>query len=431
MTQRRWVGALCTLGVLAFCPSALGQAHQVGAARAAVSANRQDPAAALSLGRTLRRAGVYQAAVHELQRGILLPGVRSGDVAVAIRYELARVYIDQGRFHEARRACEAIRPVQGGDAMMHACLAEAHMTRKRASDALPEVEAALRVDADLYEARVVEGYARWMSGEEAKAEQVLRAASQAEQSRPEAWLALGRLHAALGRRADALQALEKAYGADPDDAVVAHELSEMLDPGPRAVQVLEGAIRSRPSFGAAHARLGEVLIALGQHERAEQEIRLALQSPSGDTDAQSLLAEVLVLRGQHEAALTAAAEALRRVPNSARAKLAQADALAAKGDIDLAIESYQAAFSFGRTSPTALVRGARVALEQQRETTARGFAERAVQEFPRWAPAWAVLGDIAVKMGEKDRARQAYDKALAGEGQIDRPRIQRALAALR
>lgn len=432
MSVRTWVGVLGVgLLVSGWAGPARAQAHRVAEARAAVAANKKDAEASLELGRTLRRAGVYQAAVHELRRGSLLRDARSGPTAVAIRYELARVFIDQGEFRDAVRACEALQHVAGGTAMAHACLAEAHMTRKRASDALPEVEKALKLSPDLYEAKVVQGYALWQAGQESKAEAVLREAAQAQPGRVQAWLALGRLHRTMGRREAALQAFEKAHGADGDDPVAAHALASLLDADARAVGVLEAAIRSRPSFGPAHARLAEVLAEMGQLERAEQEARLALRAPPVDTDWHAILAEVLVARGQHDAALSAAAQALAKVPNHARAKLAQADALAAKGDIDLAIEAYQAAFSNGRTQPTALVRGARACLQHNRETTARGFADRAVQLFPKWGPAWAVAGDIAAKAGETDRAREAYRKALAGEGPVDRARVQEALGALR
>lgn len=410
--------------------AAWAQAHRVAEARAAVAADKKDAAASLALGRTLRRAGVFQAAVHELRRGILLGDARSGPTAIALRYELARVYMEQGQFREAVRACEALAPISGGRAMAHACLAEAHMTRKRASDALPEVEEALKLSPNLYEAKVVEGYAKWQAGKEQEADSILRAATQAQPDRVEGWLALGRLLRTLGKGDEALQAFEKAYAADGDDAVAAHALASLLPANARAIGVLEAAIRARPTYGPAHARLAEVLSEVGRLEQAEQEARLALGAPPVDAEWHAILAEVLVKRGQFDAALAAAADALRKVPNSARAKLAQADALAAKGDIDVAIEAYQEAFSNGRNSPTALVRGARACLEQSRETTARGFAERAVQAFPKWGPAWEVAGDIAAKAGERDRARQAYQKALAGQGPVDRARIQKALRSL-
>jgi len=420
-------GLAAAVFVAGWGQQAWAQAHRVAEARASVAANEKGAEASLTLGRVLRRAGVFQAAEHELRRGSLLSTARKGPVAVAIRYELARVFIDQGRFREAKRACQALRAVSGGRAMSHACLAETHMIRKRASDALPEAERALASSPNLYEAKVVQGYALWQSGQEGKAEAVLREAAKQEPDRVEAWLALGRLMRTFRREPEARQAFEKAYAADGEHAVAAHALASMLPKDARAVRILQAAVRARPSYGPAHARLAEVLLAQGREAQAEQEARLALRATPVEPDWHAVLAEVLVRRGQYDAALSAAADALRKVPNSARGKLAQADALAAKGEIDLAIESYQAAFSHGRTRPTALVRGARACLEQRRVTTARGFAERAVQLFPDWAPAWGVRGDIAAHEGDKKTAREAYQKALAGKGTIDRVRVRKAL----
>lgn len=409
---------------------AMAQSHRVTEARATVASNRQDASASLALGRALRRAGLHQEAFHELQRGSLLGSARKGPVAIDLRYELARVHMEQGRFREALRACELVKATAGGVAMGHACLGETHMTRQRASDALPEVQRALALAPGLYLATVVQGHAQWLEGRATEAEASFRSATQTDPGRAEAWLSLGRLLAYLHRPAEALQAMEKAYAADPEDAVVAHAFASLLPSGDRAVGVLEGAIRARPTHGPSHARLAEVLLDLGRLEQAEQEARMALGTSPVEADWHAVLAEVLIRRGQFDAALAAAADALRRVPNSARGKLAEADALAAKGEIDLAIESYQAAFGFGRTQPTALVRGARACLAQGRGTTARGFSQRAVEAFPTWGPAWEVVGDIASKEGDKEKARQAYQKALQGEGPVDRARVQAALRSL-
>jgi tetratricopeptide (TPR) repeat protein len=384
----------------------------------------------LALGRALRRAGVYQAALNELRRGMMLRDGRKGEVAVALRHEVALTLVDQGDFNGARRACADIGLLSEGKAMQHACLAEAHMIRKRASDALPEVESALALSPGLYEARVVEGYAKWMTGQEAEAEQILLAAGAAEKSRTEAWIALGRLRAATGRGAQSVEAFEKAVAADGSDPEASLALARALPASERAVALLESSIRGKPTSGPAHARLGEVLFELGRIEQAESEVRLALRSGAVDADWHALLAELLVKRGQADAALASAADALRLVPNSARAKLAQADAYAAKKDIDLAIEAYQSAFSFGRSQPTALVRAARACLDNQRETTARGFAERSTEAFPSWGPGWEVTGDIAVKSGENELAKRAYQRALAAQGPVDRARVRAALAKL-
>jgi tetratricopeptide (TPR) repeat protein len=119
------------------------------------------------------------------------------------------------------------------------------------------------------------------------------------------------------------------------------------------------------------------------------------------------------------------------VQNHGAAKLVQADALAKRGDIDLAVEAYEAAYGLMRTEPTALVHGARACLANKRLTTALAFADRATQTFPKWGPAWEIAGDIALASNDKPAARDAYKKALAAEGPVDKTALRKKLAQLK
>jgi len=118
------------------------------------------------------------------------------------------------------------------------------------------------------------------------------------------------------------------------------------------------------------------------------------------------------------------------LPNSAAAELVLADASAGKGDIDVATVSYQKAFSLDRKDPSALVRGAEASIAAGRFTTARGFADKATLEFPKWPPAWIALGDAAAKQGQTPKARGAYETALKLDGSFDRDAVKKKLAAL-
>ncbi len=426
----RFTPLTLAVALLLLCPHAGAQSDQVAAARADAAARPRDPEAALRLARVLRRAGVYQAAAAELRKAMNLPGARSGPLSVAIHREVALVAIEQGSYESAMRACRAIAALPSGAAMSHACTAEAHMIRKRATEALPAVAKALEIDPHLYEAKVVEGYARWQNGDEAAAEAAFRAAADREPARPEAFVGLGRLTAALNRTADALAAYEKAYAADPADPVAALELGSALRPSARAVSVIQSAISARPSFGAAHAKLAEVLLELGNVDQAEQEARLAVQSGRPEASWHAVLGAVLVRKGQFDAALAEAAAALQQIPNFARAKLVEADARAGKHEIDLAIEAYQTAFGYDRQNPAPLVRAALACLAGDRATTAAGFAAKATDTFPNWGPAWEARGDVAAKGGEKADARRFYERALAADGPVDKEAVRRKIGRL-
>jgi tetratricopeptide (TPR) repeat protein len=420
---------LTLLLVLAFVSSsreALAQEHRLAEMRETARAAPQDPQAALALGRTLRRAGHYAEALAELRRGLSLPAGRSGASATALRYEVARVYIDDHRFREAIGACQAL----GKTAEGHACLAAAHMTRRRATDAMPEVELALAAAPSLYDARVVEADAKWMEGSGDEAEQILKAAIDAEPRRVEARLKLGDVYAARGKREQALEAFQAARAADPDDPDAAFAVGDALGPSPAAVTHLEAAVAGRPSFGAAWARLAEVRLSLGRVPEAEKAALTALKIDGKQADWHVVLARVYHEQKRNAEALAEARAALKLLPNLAAAKLIEADLLAEQGEIDPALEAYQAAFGLARTDPNPLVHAARACLVAGRGTSAKAFAARVTQQFPQFGPGWVVLGDAMAKDKELATARQAYETALNRDG-VDREEVRRKLAALR
>lgn len=416
------------IALLSMSLPAMAQAHREAAARDAVSSDRNDANASLSLGKVLRKAGRHDAALTELNRGARLASARP--LALRFGWEIARVQLDRENFQAAMTACRQIASIQGGAALSHACLAHAHMLHKRATEAAPEIAKALSLSPGLYEARVVEGYVKWQDGLQQDAEQAFRAATAAEPQRTEAWLGLGRFLLATGRRPQAVEAFEKAVAADGDDPDALFALGALEASHDRAASLLQHAVQGRPTFGAAHARLGEALFALRKLPEAEQEAREALKCAGVEPDWHALLGEVLLARGQADQALQSAEAGLKLINNHARSKLLQADAWSAKGDIDLAIEAWQLSFGLARTVPTPLVHGALGCLANSRPTTARAFADRALYSFPNWGPAWEASGDVAAKANDKSAAKAAYQKALTAEGPIDKDAVRRKITAL-
>ena len=413
-------------------PFAWAQAHRESAAREATVRNPSDANASLALGRVLRRAGAYDAALAELRRGSMLPAARAVPISTRMRREIALAYLDQGKFQPAMTACRQLLGLQGAEALAHVCIAETHMLHKRATEALPEIAKAQALSPALYEAKVVEGYARWQEGSTSQAEAAFRSAGAADSSRPEAWLGLGRFLLANTRKTEALDAFEKAVSADSEGPDALYALASGLPATERSATLLRQAVTGRPSFGAAHARLAEVLFGLSRLQDAEQEARASLQCPGVESDWHVILGEIQLRRGQAADALQAAQAALKLVANNARAKLLLADAHAARHDIDLAIEAWQASFNLAHTNPTPLVHGALGCLANQRETTAKAFADRATQGFPQHAPAWDAAGDVAAKAGDKTAARAAWTKAIAAtDGTVVRDAIRRKIATLK
>src|SRR5450432_4132571 len=89
MQRARILSGLVVLPIALFAltPSRLAHAQETTLDPLRAAANA---AAALVLGRALRRAGHEQDALFELRRGFSTPGGRTGDVAIGLHWEIAR-----------------------------------------------------------------------------------------------------------------------------------------------------------------------------------------------------------------------------------------------------------------------------------------------------------------------------------------------------
>jgi tetratricopeptide (TPR) repeat protein len=385
------------------------------------------PADAVDASRALRRAGLQMEAINTVQRAF---GKARGDDALGdLRLELARSYIDQRKQKLALRECEQLHKLSPYKEQL--CQAEAQLLTRRGSAALPAAEMALAAQPGDYDALVAKGRALTQLGKPGDADAVLHEAQKRAPNRPEAYRYLGELLIAQGKPGDAVSVLRDARKVAPDDPDVLQLLASVLPADKEARDAAEHALTIRPSFPDAEARLGQVLLALGDLDGAERHLQSALKAVPRQADWQAALGEVQIAKKQPDLALKSAEQALKVVGNHGPAKFVEAKALAQKGDIDMAIEAFQAAYGFSRTDPSVLVEAARACVRANRPTTAKAFADRATEDFPKAAASWETEGDVAVAMKDVAFAKQAYGKALAGEGPADKDAIRRKLAALK
>lgn len=420
----------CSIGVAValLATGASAQEAELPALRAAAKVNPKEAAPALALGKALRHAGRFTEAAAELLRGAALGTAVKGGLNVALAYELARVRQDQRDIPNALKACDALGKQS---ALSNACRAEAFLTQKRASEALPFVEKAIAAEPNLYEARVNGARAFALQGKVQYAEATFRKASEINGARPEAHYWLGDFLLNQGRRDEGLAALKKAMALDPGDPEIGLRIGGALHGSKEGQAALIQATKIRPSFAEAHAELARSSIELGDFATAEAAGLSALKLDVTLFPAHVALAQVALKKGRWDDAIKSAEAARKLVPNAAPAELAIADAYAGKGDVDLAAEAYQRAFGLERADPTPLLRATRVCALGGRPTTARGFADKLIAEFPKWAPGWVELGDLLVRQNERDKARAAYETALKGEGAIDREQVNKKIADLK
>lgn len=409
--------------------AAFAQASELDPLRDAAKASPRDPAAALALGRALRRAGQYAPALTELRRGIAL-AFANPPVLARLHWEIARVHMDRHDFGQAMTACRVLQKLPGDAAEGHACAADAHLVWQRATEALSEAAMALAEDPRCYDAKVADGRAEEFALDPVKAEAAYRAALALRPDGVGAHLALGRLLARNGRKDEGVTELRRAVQLDPDGPDALFELATALGPGPESVGLLEHATRERPSFAQAWLSLGRQQLAAGRLAEAKHCAEQAVREDPGDVEPHVLLGQVALAEGRADDAIRAGEDALKLVANTAPAKLLVADGNAKKGEIDLALEAYQSAWGLDHSDPTPLVHAAEACHAAGRDTSASAFGLKATQEFPNWAPGWAAYGDALAAQGEKQAARDAYRKALAAAGPVDKAAVQGKLSAL-
>jgi len=411
------------LGVAVSQP-APAQETQLDALRAATRAAPVDPATSLALGTALRRADHLPEALAELRRGIAVAG--RPETLRLLYWEVARVQGDRHDFLQTMAACK---PLKGADA--HACAAFAHLVRQRATEALEETAAALARDPASYEAKLAEGRAYELELDLDRAQASLHEVIAAHGDRAEAHEALGRVLLKAGQRELATAELRQAVTLDPSGPDALYGLAAVVPPGDESVHLLERAARERPRFLEAWLALGSQQLAAGRLREARGAADAALRIDPRSAGALVLSGRVALADGRADDAIAAGQAALANMANSAAAKLLVADGSARKGEIDAALEAYQAAWGLDHGDPTPLVHASEACHAAGRDTSARAFGVKATQEFPRWAPGWAALGDALAAQAEAPAAREAYRKALAFEGPVDAAAIQRKLGALR
>ena len=410
------------------------QESQLDALRTSAKSAPTDAAAALALGRALHRAGHEQDAIHELRRGAMLPGGRVGDTALRLHWEIARSHMALRDFGAAMVSCGALGALPGvaaGRQQSLACTAEARLVWQLSSEALADAAQALAGGNKLYDAKVTEGRAHDLALDDAKAEAALREAIAWKPDAPEGHMYLGRVLVKGAKKDEGLAELRKATQLDPSGPDAAYELAIALGPNAEAAQMLDRATRERPGFTAAWLKLADVSLALGKLADAKRAAEATLRLSPNEVAAHLALGKVALAEGRADDAIRAASSALKLTANSAQAKLLLADAYVKKDELDLALEAYQAAWGLDHADPTPLVHASEACHAGGRDTSARAFAARATQEFPRWAPGWAALGDALVGQKEIAAAKVAYTNALTGEGPVDRAAVQRKLGALK
>ncbi len=347
-----------------------------------------------------------------------------------LHWELARALIDRRDFMGAMTECKVLGTLPGQAAEGHACAAEAHLLWQRSTEALGETALALAKDPRCYEAKVAEARAYEFAIDPGKSEAAYRAAIALQADGVEAHLGLGKLlaHERAARRGRERAPARRAARSRRTRCAL------RAGSGARARRREREPARARdaraPLVRRRVDRARQQQLAAGHVAEARKAGDEALRADASTVKPYLLLGRVALADNRPRTPCTPARPRSSSSPTRRRRRCSSPTATRGRGrSIPRSRRTRPRGASTTATRRPWCTRPRRVT-RAGRDTSARAFGAKAAQEFPKWGPAWAALGDALAAQGEKPSARDAYQKALAGEGPVDKAAVQRKLDAL-
>ena len=412
------------LALLLATRSAHAQETALAEVRAAAKAAPADLAAQTALGHALIEAGRLKEAEAQMKTV-----VRLSQGSIEGLYEAMRVKWAADEYRQARAGCRDLVKKNPNHVLTHVCMARAFLVWRRASRAFEHIDKALAVDPGNYEAQLAEADAKRMQGDFAAAkasyDRVLTTRATAD-----AYLGLAAVHDVQNHGAEALAALRKAQTLDPNDPDVQLQLGRKLK-GAEAVTLLRAALAGRPKWIDAELALAIAQLHAGDAAGAEPALAALLKRAPGNPVAVAEHAAALVALGRYPEAEPELKRALTMIPNDYDAALALARLYEKTDRNEEAFVQYRAAGDLKRESPEALLAAGRLALSLKRPVLADGLLVKALERSPRSAEVLALMAETWAARGDKKTAREYLQKALAGEGPIDKAAAQKRLAELK
>jgi tetratricopeptide (TPR) repeat protein len=199
-------------------------------------------------------------------------------------YQRAEAYLKVNRVGDAKQAILQLDQISGGD--FRTLLGEGVLLARFRlhQEAIQHFEAAIAANPSSDEAYYNLAYARFQTGEYAKALESLKQVS-AESQKDGAFLALaGDIYGRMGRTSEAVQNLQKAYLASPgnDQYCFSLALAELRSGNTEAArETLQRGLTRVPDSGILHWGMGIASVLQNDPSRAEASLRKAVDlSPS-------------------------------------------------------------------------------------------------------------------------------------------------------
>ena len=343
-----------------------------------------------------------------------------------LHLNVAGVQTLQGNLAVAEASFKQAVAVSPGKVLPRLALANFYWSSLRMRQAEETLQEALRIDGKDVEANRAMAALLIASDRSKEAEVPLKAAAAATDN-PQPKLVLADYYVGQNRHADALPILE---GLEERPEVFAAATARRagiefeLGRQEQAYAIVEQILAKEPKNIAVLVLKGKWLLGEGKRDEAFKVAQAAMAADNQSADAYELLGLVQASRRYPDEAVKALTEAVRLNPDALQAQVALAELNFAQGKLDAAQRFAEEALQSRRGSVSARMALVKILI-------ARGDLVRAQTEsqplaaLTKVAVAQALIGEIEMRRGRADEARQAFDRAIA----ID-PSSQEAIAGL-
>ncbi|MDH5671378.1 MAG: tetratricopeptide repeat protein [Myxococcales bacterium] len=397
--------------------------------REAAKANPGQLSAQLALGKGLVEAGRYKEADGHYKR----LAKRHPD-SPEVLFEAVGVDLAQDDYRRGRAACAKLQRAHPDHVLGHVCMARAFLTWRRSSRAFEHIDKAVATDPKNIEAQLTRADALRIQGRFDEAAKAYKALLAADAGHADAHLGLGLLARVQNRKSEAVAELRKALERAPEDPDVQLELGRaLLDSGDAkgAVEQLSRAQTGRRDFGAPALELHIAQLQVGDAAAAEAGLARFLKEHPKHPVATAHYGSALVTLGRADEAERILSEALSLAPHDFDTALALAKLYEATGRAEQAFTQYRSAADLDVRNAAPLIAAARLGLALKRPLLSGALLDKALSRAPDSAEALALYGDALSARGEKKAARDYYQKALKGQGELDRAAVRKRIDALR
>jgi serine/threonine-protein kinase len=215
--------------------------------------------------------------------------------------------------------------------------------------------------------------------------------------------------------ARASEAIQSALALDPDDPDVRVSLASVYaETGKNedAIREYREALKRRPTNDVAHRKLAVALRNQGRSEEALQEYQQALAIRPNYFLNNSALGVFYYRRGQYAEAAIAFQRVTQNQPDSAWGFINLGAAYLKGGDNERALENFERAIAIAPDEMAYSNVGAIHYAEGRYAEAARAFSE-AIRLGPKNDVSHRNLGDAYLRLGQRDKARTEYERAVA------------------